>query len=700
MRGRRRIPRSGRLLKCRADRGHSDGFEKEWSGNSFCGCFMSGEFEKLALKPALVAEGTAPLGRLRLLHLEDDPNDALLCEMELRKAGWDLESHVVSTRAEFSVRIWASNYDIVLADYSLQDGTGIEVVEMLRKLRRDIPVILVTGSIGEENVAEALRQGVADYVVKDRLFRLPIAVQRILAERSERREKKRLADERDRFFMLSSDLLCILDGQGRILQLNPAWQRTLGYDIESLVQKPLSEWLHAEDRDRFGEALKSLVAGAASLEFETRCVAADKSCRYLQWRASSMPRQALVYATARDITEKKVLEGQLLRAQRIESIGTLANGIAHDLNNVLTPIIMAVDILQEISKDARSQKLLSTVLSSAQHGAGMVKQILAFSKGVDGEKLTISVKHLVNQMRDFARDTFPRTIEIETRIEKDVWMVNGDSTQLHQVLLNLCVNARDAMAEGGKLVLELCNRELDEAYTRLHLDARPGPYVVMTVSDSGSGIPSHLVEKIFEPFFTTKETGKGTGLGLSTVLGIVKGHGGFLNVYSEPGKGSRFAVYLPAIPRETTPLADAQNSKLQPGNGESILVVDDESAFREITKSILERYNYRVISVKEGTEAIAFIKDHPGEVALAITDMMMPHLDGTATMRRLHHLDPSLQLIATSGMPVGESFQPLEDGTRVPFLQKPYPTARLLETVRGALKGVRAPELDRGKMAP
>jgi two-component system cell cycle sensor histidine kinase/response regulator CckA len=634
--------------------------------------------------------GGGPRNVLRVLLWQAGSETEIPYREELERAGWDVQLDSVKTREEFSVRVWSCNYDVVLAEPQPGTSCGVDAVEVLHKFRREIPVILVTGGIGEENVAEALRSGVTDYVAKDRLRRLPIAVRRILNEKLERVEKKRLSEERDRFFMLSGDLLGILNAKGCILQLNPAWQRTLGHEIEELVKHPLSHWVHPEDQARLASAMRSLADGATSLEFEIRCSSADGSYRWLQWRASSLPRQHLIYATARDVSEKKILEAQLLRSQRIESIGTLANGIAHDLNNVLTPILMAVEILQDVTTEPRAKKLLNTVQSSAQHGAAMVKQILAFSKGADGEKLPLQVHHLVNQMRDFAHDTFPKSIEIQTRIAPNLWMIKGDSTQLHQVLLNLCVNARDAMLTGGKLCIEVFNRELEEPYTRLHLDARCGPYVVISVTDTGSGIPHEIIEKIFEPFFTTKDSGRGTGLGLSTVLGIVKGHEGFLNVYSEPGKGTRFTVYLPALATERQITVQKQDPVRWSGKGECVLVIDDESSFRDITRSILERYNYRVLTASEGSGALALVAQHRGEIALAITDMMMPEMDGATTLKALHKLDPDLRLIATSGMSPPERFQPLEDEMPVPFLLKPYATAKLLQTVHDTLAGTQA----------
>ena len=626
--------------------------------------------------------------RLRVLHLEDNPADVELCTRELRKAGWEVCVDTVSSRAAFSTQLAARHYDVILMDFQLQGWVALEAIETLRHQRLDIPAVLVTGSIGEENVAEALRRGFGDYVLKHRLGRLPHVVRRVMADRADRAERRRLADERDCFFMLSGDLLCIIGDGGRVTQLNPAWHRTLGYDLEALVERPVIEWAHPDDRPKALAALDQLSQGATTVEWEMRCPAADGSIRWLQWRGSSAPRKALIYVTARDVTDKKALESQLLRTQRVESIGALANGIAHDLNNVLTPILMAADILFESAETSRARKLLTTIQSSAQHGASMVRQILCFSKGAEGKKAPLQLNHLVTQMRDFVRDTFPSSVQIFTQVSEETWWVEGDATQLHQVLLNLCINARDAMPKGGQIKLELCNKIIDEAYARLHLDARPGPYLVLSVSDTGVGIPAELIEKIFEPFFTTKDTGKGTGLGLSTVVGILKSHGGFLNVYSEPGRGTRFHLYFPASVDTSPRLSHTSLRSYRHGQGECILVVDDEDTFRDITRSILEQNNYRVLTACEGAEALAIVARRQGHVDLVITDMMMPVLDGTATMQSLHRLDPSLRLMATSGMPLAQPLRSTGDGDPIPFLLKPYDTVQLLAAVGAALERV------------
>ncbi|MDB6155992.1 MAG: hypothetical protein JWL90_4445, partial [Chthoniobacteraceae bacterium] len=390
-----------------------------------------------------------------------------------------------------------------------------------------------------------------------------------------------------------------------------------------------------------------------------------------------------------DITEKKELEHQFLRAQRMESIGTLAGGIAHDLNNVLAPIMMGIGLLKMTERDEMRLGILSTIDLSAERGADMLRQLLTFARGVEGKRLEIDVKNLVDDIENIVNETFLKYIRIRTVIPGDLWSLRGDPTQLHQVLLNLCMNARDAMPEGGMLKVVLRNFEADAAFALLHADAKPCSYIVIRVEDNGMGMQSDVLERIFDPFYTTKELGKGTGLGLSTSLAIVKSHGGFINVQTEVGSGSVFEIYLPAQierPEDTAPVIEAVAAH---GNDELILVVDDEASIREVTQEMLETFGYRVLVASDGEDALAIYASRPEEIAVVISDMMMPGMDGAATIRALLQMNPDLPIIAASGLSAaGQGAIADQLGAQF-FLSKPYSAESLLKTLRQAIHAQR-----------
>lgn len=383
--------------------------------------------------------------------------------------------------------------------------------------------------------------------------------------------------------------------------------------------------------------------------------------------------------------ERKRLEAQFLRTQRMESIGALASGIAHDLNNVLSPILLAVEVLRQNPAKEQAQWVLATVESNAKRGQELVKQVLAFGRGVEGEPVVLQPRHLIREMENLLREILPKRIEIRTDIAKNLWTVSGDATQLHQVLMNLCVNARDAMPDGGILSISAENLFVDENPMRIHADARVGPYIIITVSDTGTGIPPEILGKIFEPFFTTKEMGKGTGLGLSTVLSITKGHGGFMEVYSHVGSGTVFKVYLPATEAAVVQQKPDEMPDLPAGNGELILVVDDEASIREITRATLEAYGYRVITANNGAEAVAVYLQHQEEIQVVLTDIMMPVMEGLTSIRMLRQMSPRLKILAVSGLPSNEILNEATETGVQAFLQKPYPGERLLNSLHQIL---------------
>jgi PAS domain S-box-containing protein len=389
-----------------------------------------------------------------------------------------------------------------------------------------------------------------------------------------------------------------------------------------------------------------------------------------------------------DITEKKQLEQQFLRAQRLESLGSLASGIAHDLNNVLTPILGAAQLLPLTlpNLDARNQRLLNMLVDSAKRGSSLVKQILTFARGADGERTTIQVRHILTEIISVARQTFPKSIEVSLNLDSaDLWLVSVDATQIHQVFMNLYVNARDAMPDGGRLMASAANIVIDATDPKPSLQLPMGSYILITITDTGSGMTAAMLDRIFDPFFTTKATG--TGLGLSTVLGIVKAHGGAIDVESEVGRGTSFKIYLPAIDsKEVEPLIVAA---AQPdGKGRLVLVVDDEVAIREIAKESLEAYNYRVMLASDGIEAISIYAQFHHSIEIVLIDMMMPNLDTRSTIETLQQINPQVQIIVMSGSVVNlESMVdrrgeiPIHQQTVKAFVTKPFTSAELLEAL-------------------
>jgi PAS domain S-box-containing protein len=391
-----------------------------------------------------------------------------------------------------------------------------------------------------------------------------------------------------------------------------------------------------------------------------------------------------VQGALQDIAERKQLEQQYLRAQRMESIGTLAGGIAHDLNNVLAPVLLSIAVLQQDEHDAARLATLDTIESSARRGAAMISRVLAFARGMEGERVDVQVMPLVRDLVTIVRDTFPKNIELVEHISPELRTLHADPTQLHQVLLNMCVNARDAMPLGGRITITAQNVVVDEAYAAVNIDARIGPYVVIDLEDTGSGMSKAVLDQIFDPFFTTKEIGKGTGLGLATSLAIVKGHEGFIRASSTPGMGTRFRLYLPAqttpVRREPT-VAAASRPR---GNGETVLVVDDEVAIRQIARRMLEGFGYRVLLASDGAEAVALYAEHRAVIAVVVTDMMMPVMDGAATIRELLRLDPNVRIIAASGL-AGADEVVAAGGNAARFLAKPYSAETLLTAIKASL---------------
>lgn len=511
-----------------------------------------------------------------------------------------------------------------------------------------------------------------------------------ITERKLAESALRQSEERFKFVARAvSDMVWDWDLSANTLWWNEGFMTTFGLLADEITPS-VEFWasrIHPDECDRVFDSIHHAIdSGAESWNAEYRFQCRDGNYAFVQDRGyivrNAKGKGLRMVGGMRDLTEQKKMEAQYLRAQRMDSIGTLAGGIAHDLNNVLSPIMMSIELLKlEFGGNPRHSKILNIIHLSCLRGADLVRQVVSFAQGLKGQQIAISLRRLIDDLESIISGTFPRNILIVAKTPDDLWLVTGDPTQLHQVLLNLAVNARDAMSQGGTLTLAANNVTLDAEYVGTCLEAKPGTYVLLQVTDTGLGIPPEVRERIFEPFFTTKEFGKGTGIGLATVHTVVKSHGGFVTVDSELGRGTTFNIYLPADPALREGQTLPALAELPRGRDELVLVIDDEFSIRDITQQTLEIFGYRAITASNGADAVALYAKQSQQIALVITDMMMPVMDGAAIIQVLMRINPSVKIIAASGQVAENTSKAIRAGVH-DFLPKPYTAQTLLKLVR------------------
>ena len=551
--------------------------------------------------------------------------------------------------------------------------TASEVEELLREKNAEL-----------EDTITALERKISERALKASTLEFDNRAEHSTSEAALLAGERRIAGIIDS----AMDAIISIDHERRIILFNPAAEKVFGYTASEIMGSTIERLIPS----RFHEAHHQHIENFGTTKTTKRTMGRLGAIYGIRANGEEFPIEASISQVEasnekiytvilRDITEKKKMEMQFLRAQRMESIGTLAGGVAHDLNNILTPILMAVQMLQLKVTDEPSQRMLEILRISAERGGELVKQILSFARGVAGERIEIQPKHLLQEVVKILQETLPKSIRVQVQFDPDLPLVSGDATQLQQVLINLCINARDAMPNGGTLFIEAKRVVIDDTYAEMLPDATSGHFVQILVTDTGTGIAPEHLNRIFDPFFTTKEVGKGTGLGLATVASIIKSHEGFVSVYSELGRGTKFSFYLPALSAETSSPTAKPLPHLPPGNGELILVVDDEAAIRQIAQTMLENFNYRVITANDGAEAIAKFAQHQDEIKVVLTDMVMPVMDGSLLIRAIRTINPQAKIIASSGF--AESNK-LEEAAAVGvkhFIAKPYSTQSLLETL-------------------
>ncbi len=497
------------------------------------------------------------------------------------------------------------------------------------------------------------------------------------------------AEERNReqaaLLEKAHDAIVVLDLEDKVQFWNQGAERLYLWSAGEAVGQKITELIYEQqERDAFKKRRGELFAtGEWSGEVNQMRKDGTQVIATSRWtlvkNSDGSPKSILeIHA---DITDKRLLEAKFLRVQRLESLGILAGGIAHDLNNILAPILLSIQFLKKKWTDPASQKHLVTLEKSAHRGADLIKQVLTFARGIEGERVGIRPESLVQEVLTIASQTFPKSVELESAIANQPWTIIGDVTQLHQVLINLCINARDAMPSGGRLSITVDNVVVDETFVKKNPEAKPGVYVLIQVTDTGSGIPTSDLDKIFEPFYTTKTLGKGTGLGLSTALGIIRSHSGFILVDSKAGTGTTFKIYLPAQLYHPPEVGEIKQVEYARGSGETILVVDDEEPVRETTRVILEDHGYRVITAIDGSEAISVYSKNKETIKAVLTDMMMPRLDGADMIDALLAIDPNVAIIAMTGVPGSNDRKIMGAKGIHALLQKPYTEDKLLKVL-------------------
>ena len=520
---------------------------------------------------------------------------------------------------------------------------------------------------------------------------LKIFAARAAAELERQESDARIAEQAS-LLDKAQDAILVRDLDHRILYWNKSAERLYGWTATEAKGRSVRELLYLDD-SQFTHATQSVVNnGEWTGELIQSSRSGDEVIVQGRWTlvCDDHGRPHSILAINTDITERKKTEAQFLRAQRMESIGTLAGGVAHDLNNVLAPIMMAVDLLRLSVTEERALAIISTIDRSATRAADMVRQVLSFARGVEGQRVSINPSSVIRDLEQIVRESFPKNIEFLAEHAEVNTSFLGDPTQVHQILLNLCVNGRDAMPNGGRLRISTGTLLVDANYAAMNSSAKPGKYVVIAVQDSGAGIPKRILEKIFDPFFTTKEQGVGTGLGLSTTLGIVNSHGGYINVESKVGEGSTFTVHFPAelkaFQNNPQNFSSSISASIPAGNGELILIVDDEDAVREITRSTLEGYGFKTLVARDGAEAIAIYAQNLGKIEVVITDLMMPVMDGPATITVLRRMNPLAKIIAVTGVATPMDTARMKVLGVKSLLPKPYTAQTILVELNKVLE--------------
>ena len=643
---------------------------------------------------------------LRLLVVDDAPEHARMVEEFIRaSAAWiDAEVRIAVTYDEALRAFKEQTFDVACFDYLLGARNGLSLLKEIRQNGIDTPVIVLTSRGAEDVAVLAMKSGAADYLSKGNLTveSLERTIRHALALHAEERQRwhaeaaLRASEERFRALVEnSSDALLLLDADGRVKYMTPSSVRHLGWTPEQLIGRSILEFMHPDDGERVGGRIReALDLPGKSLGGEVRFHHADGSWRIMEGVGVNRladPAVAGIVVNVRDITERRKLEDQLRQAQKMEAVGQLAGGVAHDFNNLLTAILGYCHLmLDEIPEGDPLRLDLLEIQAAGDRAASLTRQLLAFSRRQMLQPQVVDINLLVTQLEKLLRRLISEDVELVTALAPGLRPVTVDPASVEQILVNLAVNARDAMPTGGRLTIETANVDLDEAYAVTHVAMPAGPYVMLAVSDSGQGMDAPTRARIFEPFFTTKEQGKGSGLGLATVYGIVKQSGGYIWVYSEPGHGTSFKVYLPPTAAASVARPTAHDPAHVAG-WETVLLVEDEDAVRALAREVLRRHGYVVLEARHGVDALSVAERHADAIHLLVTDVVMPHMSGRALSERLAGARPQMKTLFMSGY-TDHALLPEDLTPGGEFLQKPFTPEALAGRVRHLLDAGQVPK--------
>ena len=637
---------------------------------------------------------------IRSLIIEDMEDDALLILRELQKGGFEPVFTIVDTKEAMEEALKAQAWDLIISDYSLPRFNGVEALRIAKKYDPNIPFILISGTIGEDIAVAAMKGGAHDYMMKDNLKRLIPAVKRELHDAQVRRaHKKSESDLKDSKHMLRSIIdnavavICLKDTQGNYILINKQYETLFHTSNDQIKGKNDYDIFPGKVADVIRKNDRKVIDANSAMEFE-EVIPHDGdphiyiSIKFPLCDASGAP--AIVCGISTDITERKKLEAQFQQAQKMEAIGTLTGGIAHDFNNLLTVIIGNTELLEEqMHRGHYKTEYLDEIKSAGKRATSLVHQLLAFSRKQIIKPKLINFNGILKDLEKMLGRIIGEDIFLEIIPSTGLWPVNIDPGQVEQVIMNLAVNARDAMPRGGNLTIKTGNIELEAGHFYDHnVENFPGPYVMLTVSDTGIGMDVQTRERAFEPFFTTKEKGRGTGLGLSTVYGIVKQNGGYIWAYSEPGNGTAIKIYLPKGKEDIEQFHKAKTVEGSFEGSETILVVEDDHSLRKLSRMILERYGYTVLDAKSGSEALRIARECEFNIQLVLTDVVMPEMNGAELVKHLIRLKPDLKFIYMSGYSEDTiSFRGLLN-SNINLIEKPFSSEILASKIRKVLDEV------------